>query len=62
VLITWIIYAAVLHARIREDRVNNRVVVMTLIGLVSGLFNYFGVNYLPGFHRYQCRIKEVEYS
>ena len=41
---------------------NTRVVVMTLIGLVSELFTYFGVNYRPGFHSYQCRKKEVEYS
>ena len=52
-LITWLIYAAVLHARIREGGVNTLVVVMTLIGLVSVLFTYFGVNYLPGLHSYQ---------
>jgi ABC-type transport system involved in cytochrome c biogenesis permease subunit len=52
-LITWLIYAAVLHARIREGGVNTRVVAMILIGLVSVLFTYFGVNYLPGLHSYQ---------
>jgi ABC-type transport system involved in cytochrome c biogenesis permease subunit len=52
-LITWLIYAAVLHARIRDGGMNTRVVVMILIGLVSVLFTYFGVNYLPGLHSYQ---------
>jgi ABC-type transport system involved in cytochrome c biogenesis permease subunit len=52
-LITWLIYAAVLHMRIREGVVNSRVAVMTIIGLASILFTYFGVNYLPGLHSYQ---------
>jgi cytochrome c-type biogenesis protein CcsB len=52
-LITWLIYAAVLHARIRQGGVSARVAVMTLIGLASVLFTYFGVNYLPGLHSYQ---------
>lgn len=52
-LITWLIYAAVLHARIRERGVNAKVAILTLIGLASVLFTYFGVNYLPGLHSYQ---------
>jgi ABC-type transport system involved in cytochrome c biogenesis permease subunit len=52
-LITWLIYSAVLHVRIRENRVSTKVAVMTLIGLASVLFTYFGVNYLPGLHSYR---------
>jgi ABC-type transport system involved in cytochrome c biogenesis permease subunit len=52
-LITWLIYAGVLHTRIRERGVNNRVAVMALVGLASVLFTYFGVNYLPGLHSYR---------
>jgi ABC-type transport system involved in cytochrome c biogenesis permease subunit len=52
-LITWLIYAAALHVRIREGGVNSKVAVMTLVGLASVLFTYFGVNCLPGLHSYQ---------
>jgi ABC-type transport system involved in cytochrome c biogenesis permease subunit len=52
-LITWLIYSAVLHVRIRERRVSTKVAAMTLIGLASVLFTYFGVNYLPGLHSYR---------
>ncbi len=51
-LITWLIYAAVLHERIRGGGVTRRVAALSLIGLVSVLFTYFGVNYLPGLHSY----------
>jgi len=51
-LITWLIYAAVIHERIRGGGVTKRVAVLALIGLVSVLFTYFGVNYLPGLHSY----------
>jgi ABC-type transport system involved in cytochrome c biogenesis permease subunit len=52
-LITWLIYAGVLHMRIREGGVTRRVAILALIGLVSVLFTYFGVNYLPGLHAYR---------
>ncbi len=52
-LITWLIYAAVLHARIRENRVSVKVIIFVLVGLASVLFTYIGVNYLPGLHSYQ---------
>ena len=51
-LITWFIYAAVLHEKIRSGGVTKRVAVFSLIGLLSVLFTYFGVNYLPGLHSY----------
>jgi ABC-type transport system involved in cytochrome c biogenesis permease subunit len=52
-LITWLIYAAAMHVRVRDGSVSTRVAVMTVIGLLSVLFTYFGVNYLPGLHSYQ---------
>ncbi len=51
-LITWLIYAAVLHARIRENRVSRKVIFFVLVGLASVAFTYIGVNYLPGLHSY----------
>jgi ABC-type transport system involved in cytochrome c biogenesis permease subunit len=51
-LITWLVYAAVLHERIKCGGVTKRVAVLSLIGLISVLFTYFGVNYLPGLHSY----------
>ncbi|HVN71659.1 MAG TPA: cytochrome c biogenesis protein CcsA [Desulfomonilia bacterium] len=52
-LITWLIYAAAIHVRIRDGSVSRRVAFMTVFGLASVLFTYFGVNYLPGLHSYQ---------
>jgi len=52
-LITWFIYAAALHVRVQDGAVSRRVAYMMLIGLLSVLFTYFGVNYLPGLHSYQ---------
>jgi len=52
-LTTWLIYAAAIHVRIRDGSVNRRVAIMTIFGLMSVLFTYFGVNYLPGLHSYQ---------
>jgi ABC-type transport system involved in cytochrome c biogenesis permease subunit len=52
-LITWFIYAAAIHVRIQDGTVSRRVAIMMILGLVSVLFTYFGVNYLPGLHSYQ---------
>lgn len=51
-LITWLIYAATLHTRYIRAWGGKSFAVMTLIGLVSVLFTYLGVNYLPGLHAY----------
>jgi ABC-type transport system involved in cytochrome c biogenesis permease subunit len=51
-LITWLIYAAVIHERIRGGRVTQTVSVYSYFGLASILFTYFGVNYLSGLHSY----------
>jgi cytochrome c-type biogenesis protein CcsB len=51
-LITWIIYAAMLHARFVRDWRGRRLAFMAVIGFASVLFTYLGVNYLPGLHSY----------
>ncbi len=51
-LITWLIYASALHARLIHSWSGKRFAILVLIGLASVLFTYFGVNYLPGLHSY----------
>ena len=52
-LITWFIYASFLHARIARGWRGKRAAVLSIIGFLSVLFTYFGVNYLlAGLHSY----------
>ena len=51
-LITWLIYAAMLHSRFVHGWRGKRMAIMSIIGFASVLFTYFGVNYLPGLHSY----------
>ena len=51
-LITWLIYAAILHSRFVHGWRGKRMAIMSIIGFASVLFTYFGVNYLPGLHSY----------
>jgi cytochrome c-type biogenesis protein CcsB len=51
-LVTWIIYAIMLHARFVRGWQGKRMALMTVFGFASVLFTYFGVNYLPGLHSY----------
>jgi cytochrome c-type biogenesis protein CcsB len=51
-LITWLIYAAMLHSRFVHGWRGKRMAIMSIIGFTSVLFTYFGVNYLPGLHSY----------
>lgn len=52
-LITWLVYAAVLHARMVRGWAGKRIAVMALVGFGCVLFTYFGVNtLLPGLHSY----------
>ena len=51
-LITWFIYATLLHARMMRGWQGNRIAVLSIIGFAAVLFTYFGVNYLPGLHSY----------
>lgn len=51
-LITWLVYAALLHARLVRGWRGNRIAFMSIIGFACVLFTYLGVNYLPGLHSY----------
>lgn len=51
-LITWLIYALMLHARLVRGWRGRRTAVLALVGFASVLFTYLGVNYLPGLHSY----------
>jgi cytochrome c-type biogenesis protein CcsB len=51
-LITWLIYAILLHARYVRGWRGNRLAVLAIIGFLCVLFTYLGVNYLPGLHSY----------
>ena len=51
-LITWFIYATLLHARMMRGWRGKRIAYLSIIGFTAVLFTYFGVNYLPGLHSY----------
>jgi len=52
-LITWFVYAAVLHARITRGWRGRRMAVLSIIGFACVLFTFLGVNYLlSGLHSY----------
>jgi len=52
-LITWFVYAAFLHARVTREWRGKRTAILSIIGFVSVIFTYFGVNYLlSGLHSY----------
>ncbi len=51
-LITWFIYATMLHARMIRGWHGSRIAWLSIIGFTAVLFTYFGVNYLPGLHSY----------
>jgi len=51
-LITWLVYACVLHSRMVRGWRGKRIAILSLIGFTCVLFTYFGVNYLAGLHSY----------
>ncbi len=51
-LITWLIYAAFLHARLAREWTGKRTAILSAVGFAAVMFTYFGVNYLPGMHSY----------
>jgi cytochrome c-type biogenesis protein CcsB len=51
-LITWIVYALMLHARSVRGWRGRRMAVISLVGFASVLFTYLGVNYLDSLHSY----------
>ncbi len=52
-LITWLIYAVFLHARITRGWRGTKTAVLSIIGFCGVLFTFLGVNYLlSGLHSY----------
>jgi len=51
-LITWFIYATVIHARLMHGWSGKRIAWISILGFAAVLFTYFGVNLLPGLHSY----------
>jgi cytochrome c-type biogenesis protein CcsB len=51
-LITWLIYAAVLHSRLVRGWKGKRIAILCFVGFFCVLLTYFGVNYLAGLHSY----------
>ncbi len=51
-LVTWLIYAAMLHFRLMRGWRGKRIALFSIIGFAAVLFTYFGVNLLPGLHSY----------
>ncbi|MEW6289155.1 MAG: c-type cytochrome biogenesis protein CcsB [Thermodesulfobacteriota bacterium] len=52
-LITWFIYAGTLHARFTRGWQGKRIAWLAIIGFLSVIFTYFGVNFLlSGLHSY----------
>jgi cytochrome c-type biogenesis protein CcsB len=52
-LITWLIYAGLLHARLARGWQGKRIAALALVGFMAVLFTYFGVSFLlPGLHAY----------
>jgi cytochrome c-type biogenesis protein CcsB len=52
-LITWLIYAAMLHFRMMRGWRGQRIAILSIVGFCAVLFTYFGVNYLlAGLHSY----------
>jgi cytochrome c-type biogenesis protein CcsB len=51
--ITWLVYAGYLHARLTREWRDHRAAWMSVVGFVSVLVTYLGVNYLAqGLHTY----------
>jgi cytochrome c-type biogenesis protein CcsB len=51
-LITWFVYATLLHARMMRGWRGKRIAYLSLVGFAAVIFTYFGVNLLPGLHSY----------
>jgi cytochrome c-type biogenesis protein CcsB len=52
-LITWLIYAALLHARLVKGWPGRRIAWLAVLGFMAVLFTYFGVSFLlTGLHSY----------
>jgi ABC-type transport system involved in cytochrome c biogenesis permease subunit len=53
-LITWFIYALVLHVRLTQGWRGKRAAILSIIGFCAVLFTFFGVNLLlKGYHSFK---------
>lgn len=52
-LITWLVYAGLIHARFARGWQGQRIALLAVVGFAAVLFTYFGVSFLlPGLHAY----------
>jgi ABC-type transport system involved in cytochrome c biogenesis permease subunit len=52
-LITWLVYALFLHARLARGWKGKKIAFLSIVGFLSVIFTYFGVNFLlSGLHSY----------
>jgi cytochrome c-type biogenesis protein CcsB len=51
-LITWLVYAVMLHTRLVRGWRGKRMAIMAIVGFACVLFTYLGVNLLPSLHSY----------
>ncbi len=52
-LITWFVYATAIHARLVRGWAGRRIAILSILGFLSVIFTYFGVNFLlAGLHSY----------
>ncbi len=51
-LITWFVYATLLHARMMRGWRGTPIAILSIVGFLAVMFTYFGVNLLPGLHSY----------
>ena len=51
-LITWLVYASVIHTRLVKGWKGKKIAILSIVGFLCVLFTYFGVNYLAGLHSY----------
>ncbi len=56
-LITWFVYATLLHAKMMRGWQGRRIAFLSVIGFAAVIFTYFGVNLLPGLHSYGALAK-----
>ncbi len=56
-LITWFVYATLLHAKMVRGWQGRRIAFLSMVGFAAVIFTYFGVNLLPGLHSYGAMAK-----
>ncbi len=56
-LITWFVYATLLHAKMMRGWQGRRIAFLSIVGFAAVVFTYFGVNLLPGLHSYGAMAK-----